>query len=251
MLGIPDTLWTFVLGIIVTVLVPYTMRNRHRILYDFESSGLAVKNNFEELSYAYAGKKVGSFYTTSLYLRSFGNTIVKPDELSTEGCLEFFVTDGAILEAVLLDGQSHAESRLEVSEDRRSVSLYLDRIGPKDHYKMTLLTDGSTAHSLDCKTYILGKTRAIRKSKEMIEAMMPIMAVLCFSMVGATLLMPPWGSQDFFSSRWAPIFMASTIIIGYGGAAAGVYEWFFGAKAKMRRLKNSDDMALVDHFSED
>ncbi|MEL7040724.1 MAG: hypothetical protein AAGL90_04325 [Pseudomonadota bacterium] len=193
MFGIPEVILSFALGAIVTVLVPYVMRRKYRILYDSESTGLAVPNSLEDLSYAFAGKQVDSFYRTSLFLRSFGNTIVKPDELSTEGRLEFFVTEGAILEAILLDGQSHADSRLLVSEDRRTVSLFVDRIGPKDHYKMTIFTDGSTYHSLDCKTYVLGKPRAIRKSKPIFESAMPVLLLMSFGFVGCTFLFPPWG----------------------------------------------------------
>lgn len=251
MFGIPEVILSFVLGAIVTVLVPYVTRRKHRILYDAESNGLAVPNNLEELSYTYAGKPVDSFYRTSLFLRSFGNTIVKPDELSTEGRLEFFVTEGAILEAILLDGQSHAESRLLVSEDRRTVSLYVDRIGPKDHYKMIILTDGSTYHSLDCKTYILGKPRAIRKSKPTIESAMPVFLLSgVLFLVCSVSFLPPWGDPKNFNSWWAPIAMTGTIVVGYGGAAVGFYEWLFGARAKMRRLQKSTEMIPVDHVIE-
>ncbi|MEL7040725.1 MAG: hypothetical protein AAGL90_04330 [Pseudomonadota bacterium] len=44
--------------------------------------------------------------------------------------------------------------------------------------------------------------------------------------------------------------MTGTIVASYGGAAVGIYEWLFGARAKMRRLQKSTDMVPVDHVIE-
>lgn len=250
MFGIPEVLLSFFLGSIVTVLVPYLMRSRYKILFDYESTGLAVPNTIGDLSYSFGGAQVDSFYRTDLYLRSFGNTIVKPDELSTEGRLEFFVTEGVILEAILLDGQSHAESSLLVSDDRRVVSLYLDRIGPNDHYKMTIFSDGSTLGSLECKTYILGKQRAVRKSKPIIESGMPILLLTCLFMIGSTLLVFPFGKPANFDTWWGTALMLGTIVTGYGGALWGLLEWLIGSRAKMRRLKKAENLVSVDRVIE-
>lgn len=234
-------LWA--LSVVVSVLLAvYTLRfsaRRHRILYDFESVVLAQKIEHNQIEYMFGGEVVPSIVHTSIFVRSFGNTIIEEGELSSPGSLDFFVGDGKILEAYLWDGQVHSSSSLMVSDDGHAFSIRADRIAPGDNFKVHLYTDHLASRALECRTYVLGKSSSIRRIRKAIEYVTILFPLIFPGLVVAFFATL---SQNFgiLTSWWGQLAIYLTLSVFYGSIFYFAYEHYFGSHAKMRKMKNAD-----------
>lgn len=212
---------------------------RHRILYDYDSDAIALEVHHSDIEYRFEGKIVPSLYRTQLCIRSFGNSIIEPNELSSNGALDFFVGENCILRAFLWDGQVHSNAALEVSKNRSAISIKVERIGPGDSFRTVIFSNKPLATSFECRTYVLGKPRSIRRVRPIRDSMFLGIVLITPALV-ALMLSISTGSSWVFESLLGNALMTFIIVIGYGGGLYLAYENWFGVQAKMRRMKNAE-----------
>lgn len=239
----PDQWLLYALSVIASALLGLMYHRvspkQYRILYDIDSDAIALESERSDIEYRFAGEVVPSIYRTQLRIRSFGNTVIEPSELSSAGSLDFVLGQHSILKAFLWDGQIHSASTLEVSKDRSAVSIRTERIGPGDNFRVSVFTSRPVSKSIECRTYVLGRSRSIRRVRSISEMITVGIAIITPALVGIQISVI-FGSDWFFSSWLGSTIMFLALVIAYGGGLFLAYEQFLGAHAKMRRMKYAD-----------